>query len=123
MNFKFLISSFKLRAVLLLILAFLAYLFFTDFVLIKMMVDYDILSLKGPMVSQISDSSLSHLKLPEGFKINIFAKDLKDPRVITFDSEGRMLVSETEKGDVVLLEDKDKNGVAETKRTILSELN
>ena len=123
MNFKFLISNFKLRAILLLILAFLAYLFFTDFGLIKRMVDYDILSLKGPMVSQISDSSLSHLKLPEGFKINIFAKDLKDPRVVVFDPEGKMFVSETEKGDVVLLDDKDKNGISDTKRIILSGLN
>src|SRR3989344_9517339 len=71
----------------------------------------------------IKDSSLSFLRIPEGFKVNIFARDLKNPRVIAFDLSGRMLVSETEKGDVVLIEDGDKNGIAETKRTILSGLN
>lgn len=69
-----------------------------------------------------NDSSLSYLKLPEGFKIDIFAKDLEDPRVITFDPAGRMLVSETKAGRVILLED-GKDGIAETKTTILSGLN
>ena len=123
MNFKFLFLNFKLKAVFLVILAFLVYLFFTDFSLLKKIVGYKVPPLQEPVISQNSDPSLSHLKLPEGFKIDIFAKDLKDPRVITFDSTGRILVSETKSGKVVLLEDKDKNGIAETKKTILSGLN
>jgi len=123
MNFKFLVFNFKLKAILLVILAILAYILFTDFGLFKKMVGYNVPSLKEPIVFQTSDSALSYLKLTEGFNINIFAKDLKNPRVVVFDSEGRMLVSETKKGNVVLLEDKDKNGTAEIKKTILSGLN
>src|SRR3989344_5488230 len=126
MNFKFLVFNFKLKAILLVILAILAilaYILFTDFGLFKKMVGYNVPSLKEPIVFQTSDSALSYLKLTEGFNINIFAKDLKNPRVVVFDSEGRMLVSETKKGNVVLLEDKDKNGTAEIKKTILSGMN
>lgn len=122
MNFKFLFLNFKLRSAFLVVLVFLAYLFFTDFGLFKKLVGYNVPPLQEP-VPQLNDSSLSHLKPPEGFKINIFAKDFKNPRVIAFDPEGRMLVSETEKGDVVLLEDRDKNGVADTKKVLLSGLN
>ena len=122
MNFKFLFLNFKLRSAFLVVLIFLAYLFFTDFGLFKKLVGYNVPPLQEP-VPQLNDSSLSHLKLPEGFKINIFAKDLKNPRVIAFDPEGRMLVSETEKGNIVLFEDKDKNGITETKKSILSGLN
>lgn len=70
-----------------------------------------------------NDSSLSFLKLPEEFKISIFEKDLEDPRVVVFDPAERMLVSETKTGKVVVLEDKNKDGVAETKRVALSGLN
>ncbi len=123
MNFKFLTSSFKLKAFFIVILVFLAYLFFTDFYLLKKLAGYDLPQFKKPIVSQTSDSSLSYLKLPEGFKINTFAKDLEDPRVITFDSLGRTFVSETKSGKVVFLKDKDKDGIAEAKTTILSGLN
>lgn len=89
----------------------------------RRLVGYNVPFLQEQIVSQTSNSSLSYLKLSEGFKMDIFAKNLEDPRVITFDSFGRILVSETKAGRVVLLEDKDKNGLAETKKTILSGLN
>lgn len=69
------------------------------------------------------DTSLSFLKLPDGFSVNVFANDLEGPRVMVFDSVGRMFVSEMNKGEVVLLEDKDKNGTAEAQKVILSGLN
>lgn len=123
MNFKFLISNFKLKAIFLVILVFLSYLFFTDFGLVKKLTGFNVPLLQKPVASEINDPSLSHLKLSEGFKIDIFAQGLENPRVIAFDPMDRMLVSETKTGRVILLEDKDKNGVAETKKTILSGLN
>lgn len=63
------------------------------------------------------------LKAPEGFIISVFAKDLKDPRVIAFDSEGRMLVSETAEGKVLILEDKNKDGIADETKILLEGLN
>ncbi|OGN01546.1 MAG: hypothetical protein A3I26_00725 [Candidatus Yanofskybacteria bacterium RIFCSPLOWO2_02_FULL_43_10] len=105
------------------IVAISAGLYFRGTDLLKKLVGYNVPPLEESTEFQTSNPSLPYLKLPEGFKINIFAKNLKDPRVITFDSSGRMLVSETEGGRVVLFEDKDKNGIAEAKKTLLSGLN
>lgn len=43
------------------------------------------------------------LQVPAGFLIALFAKDLPDARVMAFDPQGRMLVSETSAGKVVAL--------------------
>ncbi|MDP3697777.1 MAG: PQQ-dependent sugar dehydrogenase [Candidatus Taylorbacteria bacterium] len=47
------------------------------------------------------------LKLPDGFSISIFAKDLPGARVMEFDTFGNMWVSQTSQGAVSLLEVKD----------------
>src|SRR3989344_2963603 len=104
MNFKFSISNFRVKAVLLVILTFLAYLFFTDFDLLKK-VSYNIPLIEESQPPIAGSSLLSLLKLSKEFKIDIFAKDLEGPRVITFDSLGRMLISETKAGRVSILED------------------
>lgn len=43
------------------------------------------------------------LSLPDGFKIEVFAKNLGQPRVMVFDSEGNMWVSRTREGIVTKL--------------------
>ena len=63
---------------------------------------------------------IDFLTLPDNLTISVFADGLEEPRVIAFDSSGRMLVSETEAGRVVLLEDIDNDGLAE-KKTVLHE--
>ncbi|MBI4160758.1 MAG: PQQ-dependent sugar dehydrogenase [Candidatus Yanofskybacteria bacterium] len=70
-----------------------------------------------------SDNSLEFLTLPEGFAIHKFAEGLEGPRVIVFDPKDRMLVSETGAGRVMLVEDTDKDGTAETKTVVLESLN
>lgn len=47
------------------------------------------------------------LKIPEGFSIEIFAKDLAGARVMAFDSRGNLLVSRTGAGIISLLEIRD----------------
>lgn len=75
-----------------------------------------------PTVLTLSDFSLSFLKIPDGFKISIAAKGLDNPRVIVFDSKGRMLVSETKAGQVRVLEDKDNSGDFETEYILIKNL-
>lgn len=62
------------------------------------------------------------LKLPEGFAISLYAKDLNAPRVMAFDNAGQLLVSIPSLGQVVALVDVDYDGFAETHRTVLSGL-
>jgi glucose/arabinose dehydrogenase len=63
------------------------------------------------------------LKMPPGFSISIFAKDLKDPRVMIFDANSNMLVSIPSEGKVVALPDGDVNGVADRTVVVAQGLN
>lgn len=63
------------------------------------------------------------LKLPDGFSISIFAKDLGAPRVLLRDPSGTLLASIPSQGRVVALPDKNDDGVADETITVLSALN
>lgn len=66
--------------------------------------------------------NIDFLKIPDGFSISRFADGLTDPRVIVFDSEGRMLVSETSAGRVVMLLDKNSDGKVDDRKNIFEGL-
>ncbi len=80
----------------------------------------------GNIVQQLSSAQNSTgipLTLPDGFSISIYAKDIKNARVLAFDPAGTMLVSEPASGSVVALIDADKNGGAEKTVTVIEGLN
>lgn len=108
------------------VLVIAGYSFWTNFVLIKKLVGYNVPETTNPPVAKpdIDDNKdgLGFLSVPEGFKISIAAEDLDNPRVILFDTKGRMLVSETKVGRVSVLEDKDKDGVFESKFSLIENL-
>jgi len=79
-----------------------------------------LLKLDWPWIGRNPDTGV--FKIPEGLEISVVAKNLDGPRVILFDSRGRMLVSETKAGRVSILEDKDKNGDFETKNSLIENL-
>lgn len=54
------------------------------------------------------------LKLPEGFSISIFAKNLPGARVMAFDKLGNLWVSQTKEGQISLLEIKDDRVVSQS---------
>lgn len=63
------------------------------------------------------------LKLPNGLKISIFAKGLGNPRVMTYDPAGNIVVSIPSQGKVVALPDKNNDGVADEVVTVIDGLN
>jgi glucose/arabinose dehydrogenase len=71
-------------------------------------------TVNGPIVS--------FLHVPDGFKATYFAKNVPGARVMIFDSNGRMLVSETDKGAVALLNDTDGDGTADTNTILIKGL-
>lgn len=98
------------------------YLYFFGVQNLKKLIGYNVPA-QTDLPQQITGNpDLSYLKLPDGFKISIFAKDLNKPRVIAFDLNGKMVVSETKKGDVILLEDKDNDNFAESKKILIANL-
>lgn len=116
----------KTRILSLIFLVFAGYLIVAGFNLIKKSVGNGTLSVTEPQIVSPGEddqsNGLGFLNLAEGFKISVAAKDLTSPRVILFDTQGRMLVSETKAGRVSILEDKDQDGQFEEKRTLIANL-
>jgi glucose/arabinose dehydrogenase len=70
-----------------------------------------------------ADPAAFPLKLPPGFTIGIFARNLPGARVLALDPVGHLLVSLTSQGRVVALGDSRDAGVADAVVTVLTELN
>lgn len=63
------------------------------------------------------------LRLPPEFSISVFAKGLKDPRVMVYDPAGNLLVSIPLEGEVVVLPDRNGDGQADKIITVAQGLN
>ena len=74
----------------------------------------------------VAPQSQLAIKLPAGFQINIFSQlteKLGQPRMMAFDSQGRLFVALSDTNKVVMLPDANKDGLAETPIIIASNLN
>ena len=69
------------------------------------------------------DPQLSKLKVPEGFTISFFAKDVDNARSLALGENGTVFVGNRKGKNVYALVDADKDGVAEKKYTVASGLN
>src|SRR3989344_3891818 len=100
-----------------------AYLFWTNFSLIKGLFGYNVPDFKDPeIVFPNKDEELLFLDLPNGLNISRVASGLDNPRVLLFDSKKRLLVSETKSGRVSTLLDVDGDGVFESKKVLIDNL-
>jgi len=77
----------------------------------------------GPPAGRWNEIDQAPLKLPPGFAIAIFARDVKGARVLALDPQGTLLVSLTSQGKVMALPDRQGAGVAEAAVTVLEGLN
>ncbi len=75
---------------------------------------------KEPVSEIPVGDTVPFLTVPNGFKIEYYAKNIPGARTLTIDPKGRMLVAQTEKGSITLVEDTDNNGFAD-KQTVLIE--
>lgn len=66
-----------------------------------------------PQKVPATDARVAQLKAPPGFKVSVFARDLKNARILTVAPDGRIYVSRRDTGDVLMLEDRDSDGVAD----------
>jgi glucose/arabinose dehydrogenase len=71
-----------------------------------------------PAVVPATDANISQLKLPAGFTVKKFADNLGKPRIIAANTNGDVYTSDREAGIVMLLQDTNNDGVAETKKTV-----
>lgn len=66
---------------------------------------------------------LEQLKLPEGFSITIFAKNLPNARTLAISESGVVYVGTRQQGDVYAVKDSDGDGFAEKRYVIARNLN
>ncbi len=59
----------------------------------------------------------THLQVPPGFKVNVFAEGLRHSRRIALAPNGDVFVTESGFGEIVVLRDADRDGAAERKET------
>jgi len=78
---------------------------------------------KGDPASPAKNTTGYPLKLPPGFSISIFAKDLGKPRVLALDASGTLLASIPSQGRIVALPDTDGDGKSDKIITVVDNLN
>ncbi|MCO5734202.1 YbhB/YbcL family Raf kinase inhibitor-like protein [Rhizobium sp. SSA_523] len=60
------------------------------------------------------------IKAPAGFKVDVFARDLVNPRMLAVSDRGTLYATRRSVGDVIMLKDEDKDGKAESVQTVAS---
>ena len=69
------------------------------------------------------DSESCKLSVPDGFKVNIFAKNLEHPRNIKVSENGDIFVVESNSGKIKILRDIDKDGVSDINQVFVEGFN
>lgn len=77
---------------------------------------------KNKALEEKDDPHLSKLKVPEGFKISFFAKDVENARSLALGDKGTVFVGNRKAKNVFALVDADNDGVAEKKYTIVKDM-
>jgi glucose/arabinose dehydrogenase len=75
-----------------------------------------------PEQKAFSEDFIQELTLPEGFNVNVFANDLKNPRIMVVDDAGVVYVTQPSEGNVLALRDSDNDGRADEKRVVVSDI-
>ena len=74
-------------------------------------------------VSSAQNNTDFPLTLPDGFTIDIYARDLGKARVLQQDINGTILVSSMDRGQIVAFPDEDSDGKVDRQVVVLSNLN
>ena len=72
---------------------------------------------------QAQEPSASGLSVPPGFEINVFAKDLVNPRMIAVSDNGTVYVTRRDIGDVLMLRDTNQDGEADERKVVANRPN
>lgn len=73
-----------------------------------------------PAKVEATAERISQLKVPAGFRIDTFAKGLKNPRILAIAADGTVYVSRREQGDVLMLRDVDGDGRADGEPVVVA---
>ena len=71
-----------------------------------------------PVPLEWSAERMAKLALPEGFAIDVFAKDLKNARMMRVADDGNVYLTRRAQGDVLMLADTDGDGKADRRQVV-----
>jgi glucose/arabinose dehydrogenase len=71
-----------------------------------------------PAKRKATDERIAQFRLPEGFRIQKFAEELGNTRVLAIHSDGTVYVTRREEGDVLMLKDTNGDGKADVQQTV-----
>jgi len=72
-----------------------------------------------PAKTEATARRVAALKVPDGFKVEVLAQGLLNPRIIAVAPEGRIYVSRRDQGDVLLLQDRDEDGALDAEPRVV----
>src|SRR5688572_28679494 len=75
-----------------------------------------------PEQRPFSEERIKQLKLPPGFQINMFAKDLGNARMLAVADDGTVFVTLRDQGEVSALRDTNNDGVADTNEVVFKDI-
>jgi glucose/arabinose dehydrogenase len=78
---------------------------------------------ESPSSAPTIDPPVELTRLPDGFRMNLFARQLSQPRFMAWSPDGVLYVTEPTDGEVVALPDRDRDGVADEAVTWVAGLN
>lgn len=76
----------------------------------------------SPAQGEFSAAIVNRLSVPAGFRVNLFASGLGQPRMMEVGPDGTVYVTRRNRGDVLALRDNDGDGRADERRTFASGL-
>jgi glucose/arabinose dehydrogenase len=71
---------------------------------------------------EAAERTALRLRVPPGFRVNVFASGLKHPRMMDVGEDGTLYVTRRDEGDVLALRDDDGDGHVDSKRVFVSRL-
>jgi glucose/arabinose dehydrogenase len=71
-----------------------------------------------PALVPAIDANVAQLKVPSGFTVKKFAENLGKPRILAVGRNGHVYASDRDAGIVMLLQDTNNDGVADSKTTV-----
>ncbi|RYZ51206.1 MAG: hypothetical protein EOP49_12250 [Sphingobacteriales bacterium] len=77
---------------------------------------------KNKALTKTRDPRLQDIRLPPGFSISIFADSVVNARSLALGANGTVFVSTKEEDKVYALRDEDKDGVADRRYTLISDI-
>lgn len=74
-----------------------------------------------PVQREFSEARMKQLKLPAGFKIDVYAKDLLNARTIAVSDDGTVYVTRRDQNDIVMLPDRNGDGKADEMKAVITD--